>query len=255
VSSQCCHEISQFDTAAEAARIIAQRLCRDSLVWAKAFAKTAGAAHRGSPGAPAGGRTIPDAHATTRIARIEDEMFVELLAYSLCLLEMRLSAGITADSAGFVTQVRRECYRLVRQANLRRRGRYKRIPIPASALGTSRYKQLYPPQGAASGDQPRLTKEMLEQVRRCTGLGSEALVGSGENLASLVFYISLHAVLSARGLPTREQVLKLLRAARECREHLQKTISRLLTAEPNYRHSTRSLFCPPTRRISERTPS
>ncbi len=157
-------------------------------------------------------------------------MFVEVLAYSLCLLEMRLADGGPAGSAGLAARVRRECYELVGQSSWRRRNRHQSLPVPDPALRASRYKQLYPPPDDGSAAHSRLTREMFEQFCRCTGLGSEVLVGSGENLASLVFYIALHSVLAARGLPTREVVLKLLRAARECRSHLQQEIPQLLAA-------------------------
>jgi hypothetical protein len=73
---------------------------------------------------------------------------------------------------------------------------------------------------------------MFEQFCQCTGLGSDVLVGKGENLATLVFYIAVHGVLSARGLPTRQQVLRLLQAASQCRTQMQRAISKWLAAEP-----------------------
>lgn len=227
MSLQCWHETTRLDTDTDTAQVIAGKLCRHSLAWARVFAFGT---------CPAQTRN-QDARAASRIARIEDEMFVEVLAYSLCLLEMRLSKGTPAQSADLATGVRRECYVLVGQSSWRRRNRLGRLPAPDPTLRASRYKQLYPPQGAGGAAHSRLTREMFEQFSRCTGLGSEVLVGSGENLASLVFYIALHSVLSAHGLPTREAVLNLLRAARECRAHLQRAIPQMLAAKQNPRPS------------------
>jgi hypothetical protein len=156
---------------------------------------------------------------------------VEVLAYGLRLLEMRLTAVGPAYPDGLAAQVRRECSVLVGQAGWRRRTRFKRFPAPDPGLSGSRYAQLYPARNGDSRGQARLTREMFEQFCHCTGLGSEVLVGTGENLASLVFYIAVHSVRSARGLPTREEVLRLLRAASECRTQMQRTISRWLAAE------------------------
>ena len=156
---------------------------------------------------------------------------MEVLAYGLRLLEMRLAAVGPAYPDGLAGQVRRECSVLVGQAGWRRRNRFKRLPAPDPGLGGSRYAQLYPARNGDSQGQARLTREMFEQFCHCTGLGSEVLVGTGENLASLVFYIAVHSVRSARGLPTREEVLRLLRAASECRIQMQRAISRWLAAE------------------------
>lgn len=113
----------------------------------------------------------------------------------------------------------------------RHTNRYKRILAPDAALSGSCYVRLYPPPDAQSGPQARLTKEMFDQFCHCTGLGSNVLVGKGENLATLVFYIAVHGVLSARGLLTREEVLRLLRAASECRTQMQRAIPGWLSAE------------------------
>ena len=128
-------------------------------------------------------------------------------------------------------RVRHECSVLVSQASWQRRNRYRRLPAAGPALDDSRYAQLYPARAAAGSGQARLTKEMFEQFCQCTGLGTDVLVGKGKNLASLVFYIATHAVLSARGLPTREEVLRLLRAAGACSRHMERATLRLLSVE------------------------
>jgi hypothetical protein len=160
-------------------------------------------------------------------------MFVEVLAYGLRLLEMRLSATPFADCDGLATMVRHECSVLVSQAGWRWRTRYKRLPAPDSALGGSRYAQFHRTRAAGGGGGARLTKDMFDQFCHCTGLGSDVLVGKGENLATLVFYIAVHGVLSARGLPTREEVLRLLRAAGKCGTDLQRAISKWRDTKPS----------------------
>jgi hypothetical protein len=164
---------------------------------------------------------------------LEDEMFVEVLAYGLRLLEMRLAAPNLAEGDGLASLVRLECRVLVNQASWCQRNRYRRLPSTDPALIDSRYAELYPLRSAEGAGGARLTKEMFEQFCQCTGLGSDVLVGKGENLATLVFYIAVHGVLSARGLPTREEVLRLLRAAGKCGTHLQRALSKWLDAKPS----------------------
>ena len=158
---------------------------------------------------------------------------MEVLAYGLRLLEMRLSAPNLAECDGLASLVRLECRMLVSQASWRQRNRYKRLPSSDPALRGSRYAELYPLRANEGASGARLTKEMFDQFCHCTGLGSDVLVGKGENLATLVFYIAVHGVLSSRGLPTREEVLRLLRAAGKCGTYLQRAISKWLDAKPS----------------------
>jgi hypothetical protein len=71
---------------------------------------------------------------------------------------------------------------------------------------------------------------VFEEFRASTGLSSEVLVGSGENLATLVFYIVLYRVFSMDGLPRREQTLKLLRAGRRCRVETERQVAEWLSS-------------------------
>jgi hypothetical protein len=206
----------------ELARGIARKLCRDSLAWARTLV----ASLRPSP--------------TRR--QLEEELFAEVMAYGLCLLELRLSEAAPADHGALGDLVRHECGVLVEQASWRRRTRYKRLPDLAAAPSGSRYAQIYPAGKAGGRGHARLTKEMFEQFSQCTGLGSEVLVGKGENLASLVFYIAVHGVFSAGGLLTCEEVLKLLRTARECRTHFHSAIPGWLGAESEAPSSTTALL-------------
>jgi hypothetical protein len=166
------------------------------------------------------------------MANLEDEMFQEVLAYGLRLLEMQHSEATAAERDGLAALVRHECCALVSQASWRRKTRYKRLQAPDPGLSGSRDAHLHPAPVAGTGGGQRLTKEMFDQFCRCTGLGSEVLVGKGENLATLVFYIAVHAVISSCRLATREEILRLLRAASECGNRLQRAISKWLEAEP-----------------------
>jgi hypothetical protein len=225
------HNHSGRITDAEFARALARKLCRDSLTWSRTFVislrpsqtRLRGASDRRSAG---GTQSTPSA------LQLEHELLVEILAYGLCLLEMRLSADPRAGRKALVALVKHECGVLMERARWRRRTLYRRLPPPSPAPSGSRYAQIYPTCNTEGRGQARLTRAMFEQFCRCTGLGSDVLVGTGENLASLVFYIAVHGVLSAGGLPTREEVLKLLLAARECRAHLQRAVSTWVAAEP-----------------------
>ena len=98
----------------ELARTIARNLCKDSLAWARTIA--AGTrAPLGRSGDDSVGR-----------APLEAEIFVEVLAYSLRLLEMRLSAPNLVECDGLAALVRHECGMLLNQAAWRQRNRYKK---------------------------------------------------------------------------------------------------------------------------------
>ncbi len=205
------------ETDLELARSIARKLCCDSLAWAKTIIASTGHG-RARRGDVSGGR-----------APLLEQMFAEVLAYGCCLLEMRWSAAWPAEREAFVRQVRHECAALIEQAQWWRRNRHRRLPSP----GGSRYAQMFPAHGTDDRHRARLTREMFAQFCRCTGLGSDVLVGKGENLATLVFYIAAHGVVSADGLPTRQAVLKLLQSAQACRAHLQKAIAEWVAARPD----------------------
>jgi hypothetical protein len=155
-----------------------------------------------------------------------------VLAYGFRLLEMRVSAATPADQDGLAGLVRHECYLLVSRASWRQRNRCQRLPAPDPALSHSRYADLYPIRADGGAGRDRLTKEIFDQFCHCTGLGSNVLVGKGENLATLVFYIAVHGAISSRGLLTREEILRLLRAASRCGTRLQQAISQWLQPEP-----------------------
>ena len=230
MSDAWSHEPSRAGPDSELARAIARKLCSHSLAWARTLAVSVQPS-RTRPGNALAGRNSVGAQSATSRVECEDEMFVEVLAYSLRLLEMRVAAALPADSEGLVTLVRHECSVLVSQARWRRRNRCRRLPAADPTLSGSRYARLHPAHGAGGSGQARLTREMFEQFCQCTGLGSDVLVGKGKNLATLVFYIAAHGVLSARGLPTREEVLRLLRAASACAIQMERAISRWLSAE------------------------
>lgn len=63
----------------------------------------------------------------------------------------------------------------------------------------------------------RPTAETFREFCRSTGLSSSALVGKGENLATLVFYLVVHGMLAANGVCSRRQMGDLLRATQKYR--------------------------------------
>ena len=149
------------------ARAVARKLCRDSLAWARTLVVSA-RAPRGRRGSAPAGRNAADTRSAAGEAQLEDELFIEVLAYGLCLVEMRLSAATPAGQDGLATLVRYECSVLLSQATWRRQNRYQRLPAPNPALSDSRYAQLYPAHGAESGRQARLTREMVQQFCHCS---------------------------------------------------------------------------------------
>jgi hypothetical protein len=204
--------VPDLDSAGE----IAGKLCADSLAWAKTVAFTV---LRGPKA------QVADSRPAGWDSELEEALLEEIVAYGLCLLELRLSAAARAEREAFVAAVRHECGAWKERRVWRRRNRHRRLPAPGPASQGSQSAAGYLECKSEAGGQGRVTKEMFEQFCRGTGLSSSVLVGKGENLASLVFYIALHGVLSADGPLSREQVLDLLRAARECRIYLEKSVA------------------------------
>ncbi len=181
----------------ERANCLANALCRDALAWAKTIAVCA---------SPARAQ--------------EQELFEEVIEYTLSLTNLRLNELEPAEAKSYLRFLRERTAIVKAWIKWRRAGRHRRLAGPAaqSRCGTS-LVFLH-----ALRDN-RLTKQMFEDFRAATGLGSNVLVGKGENLASLVFYIAVHAVLSAERPLSREKALAMHRACRRCRTHFEQIIS------------------------------
>lgn len=207
----------------EFARKIARTLSGDALFWARAFASCASSV-RLAPGKALPETGLRKIKPSAESHEVENELFVEVLSYSLSLLEMRLSKSRSGASNSFVAAVRRECGVMMGQGDHGTQTRSCRPPDARPSLGGSAYDQLILCKGARYRGRLRLTKEVFDQFCECTGLGSDVLVGSGENLASIIFYVTLHGMLSCHARLTREAVQRMLRIAADCRKHFQRTI-------------------------------
>lgn len=197
---------------AVAARRLAKRICATAFAWTRTFSICVG---RSSSG-------------------LEDEVLEEVLAYALCLLDLRLASAPAESTATFSERVRCACRALKAELRHRRSARQARLPAPASASdeATPQFSRQYLAWAEGNGGRAKFTPEMFEEFCRTTGLSSNVLVGGGENLATLVFYLVLHGLFSQAGPLSRRQGAELLRAARQCRGQLNTMLARELSDAP-----------------------
>ena len=193
----------------ERAGELARNLCGSSLAWAKTVGGCLGRTN----------------------SELEDDLWEEILAFALCLVRLRLSAASETEREAFLALVRLECERLSEARSWRQRSRIKRLPAPACTHGGSQEVERAQAAERQSGA-ARVTQEMFEQFCHLTGLDSTVLVGSGENLASLMFYITIYGVVSEQAPLRTDEALRLLRAVRECRGFLEAALPGWL-AEPS----------------------
>jgi hypothetical protein len=187
---------------------LGDELCRDALAWAKTIAVS-----------------VSPEEST------EEELFEEVLAYAISLTGLRLGGLDLGQSEEFLRLVRERTAIVKAGTKWRRARRRRRLGAPVGGWSTQDWgtTSLVSLDGVSDR---RVTKEMFEHFRVTTGLSSDVLVGKGENLASLVFYIAVHAVLSAAGPLARANVLAMLRACRDCRAHFEEVLVSSLGTQP-----------------------
>jgi hypothetical protein len=190
----------------EHARKLARALVKHSLAWARTFAVSLS---RRDPG-------------------LETQLFPEILAYALSLLQLRSGTADETYSEAFVESVRQECSLLQTQWLRRQTTRHKALAEAGRAGERSRYAEHYLALSQAGDGKSDPAQERFEEFCRCTGLDSGLLVGEGENLAALIFYIVAHLVVSTNGPLSREKMTQQLRTARGCRASFETLIAQWL---------------------------
>jgi hypothetical protein len=138
----------------------------------------------------------------------------EVLAYGLCLLDLRLSTTSPEHARPFLGHLRRQC-RLIRDQD-------RRFPagqsLPAGSLDTepSDFAQRYLAAVGQSYRDFQFTEALWREFCQTTGMDSPVLVGAGANLASLVFQIVVHGRVFSNGPACRNRMQHLLREASDC---------------------------------------
>lgn len=141
----------------------------------------------------------------------------EVLAYGLCRLDMVLKEEQAGIFGGMAEGIKGELLALKADAGVFGRSNEKDSgPVDAYLVGYTRRR------GHA------LTPEVFKEFQLSTGIGSSVFVGNGCNLASLVFYLALHAALAPL---TREQLARMLKEARRCRTELEKVVRLCVTGQ------------------------
>lgn len=158
---------------------------------------------------------------------LADALCRETLAFGLVLLESRLAASDPAQAAEFLGAVRREVWTL----HARRTRRVRRPELPDATGEATEFGRKWLARTTGGDGEFQITGEMFDEFCEFTGLASRELVGSGENLAALVFYIVIHGRVFASSAVPREQRLWLVRATRDCRLFLDKALSHWLHSQ------------------------
>ena len=150
----------------------------------------------------------------------------ETLAYGLALLAQRLGQFDPAQAGPFLELVRQACAGLEAGPSARPGRGALAAPPPADTEFDRQWL-------ACAVGGPRefvLTPEMFREFSELTGLGSSDLVGGGENLAALVFYLVIHGrVFASRGVPLAQR-RRLVRTLQDCRLFLARVLDQWLAS-------------------------
>lgn len=136
----------------------------------------------------------------------------EVLAYAVCVLDLRLGNPSDHSARALVADVRKHC-RQIRERKARAQAPKtlsSASPGPAEFVG--RYWAItHHVEGG-----PQFRDDIWREFCRTTGLGTNVLVGNGNNLAALIFYIVVHSRVLSEGPACRQAATRLLRVAHDC---------------------------------------
>lgn len=142
----------------------------------------------------------------------------ETLAYGLCALDLQLQQHQPRERKALMAEVRLECGELLRSlcgGTTEDTGHL--LATPANDGEPCQFDASYAL--LATGASLRTAKlEAFVHFKELTGLESDVLVGRGTNLASLVYYVAVHATAFGGALADLQTRHRLQQAAREsCR--------------------------------------
>jgi hypothetical protein len=193
---------------------IIRRLLRDAVAWSDAVA-----ARMGTSDPP-----------------LRQQLAGEAVALAACMLheQLRRNHVDTASIEALMRQLRDDWATLAA-----RRSGWAATPAgsllpPQPDQGTGNPSSFPPPAGLGNVSMVDTQQAALE-FQRATGLGPEALVNDGHNLASLIFY---HRVfLAARSHPafTPTHRAPIIQAAQQCRERFARVLQRARGVEKSVR--------------------
>ncbi len=154
----------------------------------------------------------------------------ETLAYGLCALELQLQQHQPRERADVMAEVRLECGELLRaHCGVATAKPGNRPAIPARDSEVCHFEASYAL--LATGASTRRGKlEAFVRFKELTGLESDILVGGGSNLASLVFYVAVHATVFDGALADLQTRHRLQQAARESCRFLEATVRESLAS-------------------------
>lgn len=154
----------------------------------------------------------------------------ETLAYGLCALDLQLQQRQPRERKALMAEVRLECGDLLRSHC----GVAAANPGNRPAITTNDSEACHFDAGyalLATGASLRTAKlEAFVRFKELTGLESDILVGGGSNLASLVFYVAVHATAFDGALADLQTRHRLQQAARESCRFLEATVRESLAS-------------------------
>jgi hypothetical protein len=136
----------------------------------------------------------------------------EVLAYAVCVLDLRLRNPFGDSAHALVAEVRKHC----RQIRDRKARPSAHKAFSEASTGPAEFAERYWAVTHHVEVGPRFREDIWREFCRTTGLGTNVLVGNGNNLAALIFYIVVHSRVLSEGPACREAATRLLRVAHDC---------------------------------------
>jgi hypothetical protein len=199
-------DTTERESTERAARKAARELCASSMAWGKTF-----------------GACIARHERT-----LEERWFREILAYGLYLLESRVAGHDPAVMASLKRAIKTECADFIARGKINHPRGDKQLGSPQDSRPSSR---IVAESTASDYANAPISPAGFEKFCRATGLSSQILVGDGNNLAAILFYMVVHEVASTEKPLERKDAKLLLEAAQKCRIQLQECVSKALKAD------------------------
>ncbi|MEI7731616.1 MAG: hypothetical protein WCO56_18725 [Verrucomicrobiota bacterium] len=172
------------------------------------------------------------AHAPVESPAIRHKVFVEVLAFSTRLVELKFQAGDVRCEVSYAALLK-DIQQAHAQARIQRALiapdaaiKESLASVDEEAMPAEEYQATV--YSISRKEECPFTDEMFEEFCRATGLESRSLVGSGANLATVVFYFVIFGLLGFGEGATRGERNRVLKDTRLCQQRLGIMIEQFL---------------------------